>query len=248
MEDILYIVIPAYNEEANIEKTVRDWLAEFKGKNEKSRLVVADSFSTDRTHEILLGLQKENPAVEILSETGQFHGEKVIVLYKYALEHGADYIFQTDADGQTDPAEFNDFWMLRTTGGAVIGHRPVRGDGKDRAFVENVVCFLVRLFFGVTVPDANAPFRLMHRRLLEKYLNLLPQDYNLPNIILTAFFVRMHEFVVFKKITFKPRQGGKNSVNIPRIVKIGWNALSDFWMFRKTMQRLEKAGHNVQTV
>ena len=54
--DTLYIVMPAYNEEENIESVVRNWYPLLEGKSENSRLVVADSGSSDNTHSILLQL------------------------------------------------------------------------------------------------------------------------------------------------------------------------------------------------
>ena len=233
--DTLYIVMPAWNEEANIETVVRQWYPLLEGKGKQSRLVVADSGSTDRTHEILCSLQNELPQLEVLSETGRYHGPKVIALYKLAADRHADYVFQTDSDGQTDPAEFGRFWKNRRRYEGIFGARRERGDGQARAFVEKVVCLLLRLYFGVRVPDANAPFRLMHARTLGKYLPLLPDDYELPNIILTACFVKHHEKTAFPVITFKPRLAGKNSINIRRIVKIGWKALGDFHRFRQIM-------------
>lgn len=231
----LYVVMPAYNEEANIQKTVKEWYPVLKGKSKDSKLVVADSGSTDMTHEILTKMQAEYPQLEILSNTGKFHGCKVIALYDYAIKSGAQYVFQTDSDGQTAPDEFEKFWRFRGQYAAVIGKRSERGDGRNRAFVEKVVCLLLRAYFGVKVPDANAPFRLMRADLLEKYLYRLPQNYNLPNIMLTAYFVRNHEKVLFQNISFKTRQGGKNSINITKIVKIGWQALGDFRRLKKEM-------------
>lgn len=233
--DILYIVMPAYNEQDNIESVVRAWYPVLTGKSEQSRLIIADSGSTDKTHDILLGLTAELPQLEILSDTGKQHGPKLIALYKYAISNGADYIFQTDSDGQTDPAEFDAFWQIRENYDAVLGHRSVRGDGESRAFVEHVVCMLLKLFFGVSVPDANAPFRLMRTKTVAKYIDRFEEDYNLPNIMLTTFFAHYHDRIIFKEITFKPRQAGVNSINIPKIVKIGWKALGDFKTFRKGM-------------
>lgn len=235
--DTLYLVMPAYNEEENIEAVVKAWYPILDGKKTDSRLVIADSGSTDRTHELLLELQKEYPQLEILSDTGKQHGPKVIALYHYAIQNGADYIFQTDSDGQTNPDEFPAFWKLRRQYDVVLGERTVRGDGKSRAFVEHVVCMLLRLYFHVSVPDANAPFRLMKSSVVAKYLDRLPEDYNLPNIMMTTWFSFYKEHLVFRPITFRPRQGGVNSINIPRIVKIGWNALSDFRNFKKAMKQ-----------
>ncbi len=239
MKDTLYIVMPAYNEEANIEGVINQWYPILEGKPEDSRLVIADNGSSDRTHEILVELQKTHPQLEILSDSDRYHGPKVIALYKYAIKNGADYIFQTDSDGQTNPDEFAEFWNLRTSYDAILGHRSVRGDGKDRAFVEKVVVTLLHMYFGVKVPDANAPFRLMKAEVVNKYIDRMADDYNLPNIMMTTFFAKYNEKLTFREITFKPRTAGVNSVNIPRIVKIGWKALGDFHGFKVQMKRGE---------
>ena len=86
------------------------------------------------------------------------------------------------------------------------------------------------------VPDANAPFRLMKAEVVGKYLYKLPSDYNIPNIMMTTYFVHYKEKVAFNKITFKPRQAGINSVNIPKIMKIGWKALGDFRKLKADMK------------
>ena len=234
--DTLFIVMPAYNEEDNIEQVVNAWYPILYGKSKDSRLVIADSGSTDRTHEILVKLRSNLPQIDILEKSGKQHGPKLIALYKYAISHGADYIFQTDSDGQTSPTEFEYFWNIRDQYDAILGHRRVRGDGKSRAFVEHVVCFLLRLYFGVNVPDANAPFRLMKASIVDKYIGRFNEDYNLPNIMLTTFFAYYNEKITFKEVSFKPRQAGVNSINIPKIVKIGWKALGDFKTFKKGMK------------
>ena len=235
--DNLYIVMPAYNEEDNIESVVEQWYPILEGKSENSRLVIADSGSKDKTHEILVELKNSGfSKIEILSDTNQYHGPKVIAMYDFAIKNGADYIFQTDSDGQTNPDEFASFWNERDKYDGIFGNRTVRGDGKDRAFVEHIVCALLKLYFGVSVPDANAPFRLMKSDIVKKYLYRMPANYNLPNIMMTTYFAYYNEKINFKEISFKPRQAGVNSVNIPRIVKIGWNALGDFRRFKKEMK------------
>lgn len=234
--DSLYVVMPAYNEEANIESVVRQWYPILLGKDEKSRLIIADAGSNDRTHEILLGLQNQYPQLEILTDSDKQHGPKVIALYCKAIEDQIDYVFQTDSDGQTNPAEFGAFWGERAYYDGIFGNRTVRGDGKFRAFVERIVCMLVKHYFKVRIPDANAPFRLMKVATVAKYIDRLPRDYNIPNIMITTCFVRYHEKHCFREISFKPRQGGKNSINIRKIVKIGWKALTDFRAFRRGMK------------
>ena len=187
--DSLYVVMPAYNEEENIEETVKAWYPILEGKAPESRIVIADSGSKDKTHEILQKLQETFPKLDIFEDCDRQHGPKVIALYKYAIKNNIDYIFQTDSDGQTNPAEFDAFWQMRNQYDAILGHRNVRGDGKSRAFVEHVVCFLLLYIFGVKVPDANAPFRLMKSELVARYIDRLPEDYNIPNIMFTTYFL-----------------------------------------------------------
>ena len=235
MSDILYAVIPAYNEEENIQKVVEDWYPVIEKCGSDSRLVIIDDGSKDNTYALLKECAKTRPQMIALTKENSGHGATVLYGYRYAIEHGADYVFQTDSDGQTNPDEFEEFWQARTEYDGVFGHRNARGDGKSRAFVEKVVCLLLKLYFKVKVPDANAPFRLMKTEVVKKYLYKLPSDYNIPNIMMTTYFVHYKEKTVFKPITFKPRQGGKNSINIKKIFKIGWKALGDFRRLKKEM-------------
>lgn len=235
--DSLYIVMPAYNEEANIEETVKTWYRILEGKSDSSRLLIADSGSNDKTHQILLAMQKDYPKLTILEETDRQHGPKVIALYDCAIKDGIDYIFQTDSDGQTNPNEFEQFWKLRKKYDGIFGYRKNRGDGKTRMFVERVVCIILRVYFGVQIPDANALFRLLKTEVVKKYLYRMEKNYNLPNIMMTTYFVYYHEKYKFIPISFKPRQGGVNSINIPRIIGIGWKALGDFKKLRREMNR-----------
>ena len=232
--DVLYIVIPAYNEEMNIENCVNDWYPVIeKYGNEDSRLVIINDGSKDSTYEKVLGLTKTRPRLTPLTKSNGGHGSTVLYGYRYAIEHDANWIFQTDSDGQTNPAEFEKFWENRNDYDAILGNRVVRGDGKDRKFVENTVCFLLRLIFGVKVQDANAPFRLMKASLVAKYIDKLPKDFNIPNIMFTTYFVYFHEKVLFLPISFKPREKGVNTINPKKIIKIGWKAVGDFRKLRR---------------
>ncbi len=234
--DTLFIVMPAYNEEKNIEKVVKQWYQVLKGKSEKSRLVVADSGSTDSTHDILLKMIGGGyTQLELLENTNKEHGAKIIALYDYAVKKDADYIFQTDSDGQTNPEEFACFWEIRNSYDGIFGNRTDRGDGKSRKFVEQVVCFLLRIYFGVKVPDANAPFRLMKTECVKKYLYKLPTDYNLPNIMMVVYFAYHKERIMFHEISFAARSAGKNSINIRKIIKIGIRSLRDFHVLKKNL-------------
>lgn len=233
----LFIVIPAYNEEQNIENCVEDWYAVVEKHNNEgtSRLVVVDDGSKDHTYSILKNLAASKPLLVPITKQNGGHGSAVLHGYRYAIENGAEWIFQTDSDGQTNSAEFEEFWENINDYDAIIGNRIVRGDGRERKFVENVVCFLLWVIFGVQVDDANAPFRLMRADLVKKYIERLPHDFNLPNIMFTTYFVYFKEKVLFLPITFKPREAGTNSINLKKITKIGWKAVGDFYRLRREM-------------
>lgn len=240
MEDTLYIVMPAYNEEANIANVVEEWYPILDFGNENSRLVVADGGSKDRTLELLYELQNRFPKLVVFSKPYTDHGTKVIFLYKYAIEQGANWIFQTDSDGQTLPDEFEAFWRKRDQWDAILGNRTKRGDGNDRKFVEFVLRMYLFFFFGTLVPDANAPFRLMRANIVNKYLPLMPEDFNLPNAILAMSFKKYGDKISFDEITFRPRQGGKNYMNKKRIFQIGEKALHDFRYLKKNFAPLKR--------
>ena len=107
----LYIIAPAYNEEDNIEDFVNAWypVLEAHG-NADSRLVVVNDGSTDKTYEKLCRLTAGRNKLIPLDKPNGGHGSALMHGYRYALENGADLIFQTDSDGQTYTSDFETFW------------------------------------------------------------------------------------------------------------------------------------------
>lgn len=229
--DILYIVIPAYNEEANIERVINDWypIVERHCGEGKSRIVIIDDGSKDGTYSCLQQAAKIRPLLVPITKPNGGHGATVLYGYHYALEHEADYIFQTDSDGQTLPEEFEPFWQQRENWDMVIGWRKERQDGASRVFVTKTLKAVIKACFGITVPDANTPYRLIKAETLRQYIELIPDGFNLSNVLLTVIFYKKGLRVKYIPITFRPRQGGVNSVDMKKIVKIGKKALNDFW-------------------
>ena len=109
---VLYIIMPAYNEEQNIENVIVDWysIVEKYNGNGKSRLVVIDDGSKDRTYEIVKKCAENRPLLIPITKQNSGHGGTVLYGYQYALKNDADYVFQTDSDGQTIAEEFHQFW------------------------------------------------------------------------------------------------------------------------------------------
>ena len=231
--DKLYIVIPAYNEEANIETVIKEWYPVVEKYGNDSRIVVVNDGSKDNTLEILNKIAVNYPKLIVLPKENGGHGSAVIYGYKYALKEGADYIFQTDSDGQTRPKEFGPFWANRENYDMVIGHRKGRQDGISRFFVTKTLKLVLKLIFGVWVTDANTPYRIMKADALSKCMDLFDDNYNLPNVIISVAMKKRKYKVLYRHITFRPRQGGVNSINLKKIFGIGYKALNDFRAINK---------------
>lgn len=236
--DILYIVMPTYNEEENILKVIEEWypiVEKYNGEG-KSKLVIFNDGSKDKTYQIIKDEMKNKPQLEVVDKPNSGHGATVLYGYQYALDKGAYFIFQTDSDGQTNPKEFHEFWNLRHENDMIIGHRNKREDGISRIFVTKILKLVIKLTFGVNVTDANTPFRLMNRESLKECKKLVPDNFNLSNVILSIIYIKKDYKVKYIPITFKPRQGGVNSINLKKIIKIGKNALKDFISINKKLK------------
>lgn len=235
----IYLVMPAYNEEANIEKTVAQWhpVAERISKDMDCRLVIANDGSKDATYAKLQELQKQYPLLVPIDKKNSGHGATVLFLYRYAIEQGAEFIFQTDSDGQTAPEEFWQMYENRDKYDFQIGNRNHREDGASRVFVTKTLRFVVWLMFHEWVTDANTPFRLMNVNRLKPILEVIPRDFFLCNVAISAIAVKWHERCKWYPITFRPRQGGVNSINMKRIFKIGCQALKDFRIINNSLRK-----------
>lgn len=237
--NILYVVIPAYNEADNIKKIVDDWynVVESHSAEGASKLVIVNDGSTDDTLSILEALKETRPRMVILDKKNGGHGSALLCGYKYAIENKADFIFQTDSDGQTKSNEFEKFWSVRNEYDAIFGNRTAREDGRQRVFVEKVLCKILKYYFGVSLPDSNAPFRLMRTSYVNDYLPRFPENYNLPNVMLTVFGAYYKRSIKFIPIDFGVRQGGTNSINMKKIVKIGCKSVKEFKMIKRNMTK-----------
>ena len=116
--------------------------------------------------------------------------------------------------------------------GALIGYRKKREDGISRLFVTRVLRLVLFLIFKTWVKDANTPYRLMNGKQLKKVLKRIPDGFFLSNVLMTVIYEKHHLHVEYIPITFRPRQAGKNSINMKRIITIGKQAFHDFMRLR----------------
>jgi glycosyltransferase involved in cell wall biosynthesis len=76
----LYIVIPAYNEDENIETCINDWypIVEKHNGNGESRLVIINDGSKDSTYEVMQKLAETRPLFIPLTKPNGGHGSTVL--------------------------------------------------------------------------------------------------------------------------------------------------------------------------
>jgi glycosyltransferase involved in cell wall biosynthesis len=230
--------MPAYNEAANIEATVEQWYPIVEKISLDSRLIVFDDGSTDGTFEIMQRLKDKYPQFVPVTKTNSGHGSTLIFAYNYCINFNSDYIFQTDSDGQTNSDEFWQFWEKRDDYDFIIGYRKNRQDGFSRVVVTRVLKLIILLIFGCRVKDANTPFRLMNTKKLKPLLEIIPKDFFLSNVIISMLIVKRNEKHLWLPISFKTRQGGINSINLKKIIKIGYKAIADFLKVKQRMKKL----------
>ncbi len=235
--DKLYMIIPAYNEEATIKQVIDDWYPVVVETGQESRLVIIDDGSKDSTYTCLQEAAKTRPQLVAMTKPNGGHGATILFGYRYAVEQGADYVFQTDSDGQTLPSEFPPFWEERKNYDMIVGHRNHRKDGLSRVFVTKVLKLVIRMCFHVSVIDANTPYRLMEAKIFAEQLKLVPDDFFLTNVLINVIYTKQKRNVKYVPITFRPRQGGVNSINMKRIFGIGRKALHDFHELNKNLDR-----------
>lgn len=226
----LYIVIPAYNEMENIKNVIDEWYAiieKYQTEDNKSKLLIINDGSKDDTLRIAQEAASGKENCIVLTKENSGHALTCLYGYRYAIEQGADYIFQTDSDGQTRADEFDVFWQERSNE-IVMGFRKSRGDGFSRLIISRTLRFVNALFFHVNVKDANVPYRLMGREALKKAIAIIPENSNLGNAILTVAFEKVGYRIKWLPITFAPRAGGASMYNMSKFIKIGMHAIQEF--------------------
>ena len=223
----LAIVMPIYNEAANIETVVTEWLRELNRLGVSFELLAINDGSKDATGEVLQKLAKQYPdRVVPIEKQNAGHGQACRTGYSLAVARGSAWTFQIDSDGQCDPQFFAAFWTGREEADAVFGVRKTRDDGLARVLISTACRLATSLLCGMDLKDLNVPYRLMRTSVLKTALLKIPEDFDMQNVALTLTLKRNAALRWrYVPIHFRDRQGGTNSINIRRIIAMGWELL-----------------------
>ncbi|PYK31677.1 MAG: glycosyltransferase [Verrucomicrobia bacterium] len=225
----LVVVMPIYNEAANISAVLREWFACLEEIAPDFVFFAINDGSKDNTAAVLESLAGELGArLRVVNKANSGHGRSCREGYELALTIGARWIFQIDSDGQCDPTFFPTIYEQRSNHDCVFGYRRTRDDGFGRVVITRGYRLLLFILTGAFMRDANVPYRLLRAGALRSALRRVPADIDLQNIALTISLKR-DRALRWKDmpIHFRARQGGENSINYHKIVKMGARFLRD---------------------
>ena len=158
------IIIPAYNESANIEKTVASIKKDAKGFD----YVIINDCSVDNTRKIC----EDNGFNIVNLPINLGIGGAVQTGYRYAYEHGYDVAVQVDGDGQHDP-EFLDtmaVYLIDHNLDMVIGSRFIEKKGFQSSYTRRMgIRFftgLIKLMTRKTITDPTSGLRMIIREII----------------------------------------------------------------------------------
>ena len=223
------ICMPAYNEEDNIEKTIRDSVAAIDATGEKGEVCVTNDASKDRTGEILSRLKKE-------------FGERLVVVTHSAVNEGygraladaikassGEWIATIDSDGQFDIFQLPELAAnIKPDIDFIAGYRAGKQDSLVRVIADRGLNILVRLMFGIDHRDTNCAFKLVRGDLLRN-LDIESNGFQTPTeIVLKLHFSGAKSVEV--PVRHLKREEGKSKL---KVIKVSL----EFFAFLKYMQK-----------
>lgn len=208
------IIIPAYNEEANIEKTVESILKD----SSDFDYVIINDCSRDNTRKICE--EKGYNIVNLPINLGI--GGAVQTGYKYAARNGYDMAVQVDGDGQHDPKFLEEMakYLEEHDVDMVIGSRFIEKQGFQSSGLRRVgirfFTFLIKLLTGKKITDPTSGLRMVGKNVLQIFAEEYPKDYPEPETVVGI--LRRGMKVEEIPVIMREREGGVSSISLKKSV------------------------------
>lgn len=164
MKPEISVFFPCYNEADNIKATVTKALGVLSPITDTFEVIIVNDGSTDSTSAVAQALAQQDAHVKIVTHE-QNKG------YGAALRSGFaaaryDLVCFTDADGQFDLSEINQFLPLIEKADAVLGFRIKRQDKFYRKVNTFIYKTAINLFFRLGVRDIDCAFKMFRREVM----------------------------------------------------------------------------------
>ncbi len=232
-------VLPAYNEEENIDKAIADTVAIATRHCSTFEVIVVDDGSSDRTAELVVDNAHRHPQVRLVRHPTNLG-------YGQALRSGfadarLDYVFYTDADNQFDMDELPLLLAWADQADVVAGFRRARQDPFMRRANAWAWNRLVRALFYVPVRDIDCAFKLYRREPLAA-VDVESRGAMIDTEIMVKL-ARRGSAIVEVGVTHLPRTAGTARGAKPRVIL---RALREVWRMYPQLVRLDPGPPSVR--
>ena len=234
------VVIPTYNEADNLPAIVAELFAQ---PVQNLEILIVDDASPDGTGQVADDLAARYTGhMSVIHRTGKMGlGTAYITGFKHALEHGADFIIQMDADFSHSPNYVPEFLEKITDYDVVVGSRYVEGGRLDEQwglgryflswFANSVY---TRLLLGVKTRDATAGFKCWRRKVLETIpLDEIHSGGYIFQVEMAYLCEKLGFRVLEIPIYFEDRRIGKSKMTVPVKLEAAWRVFEIRWRYRR---------------
>ena len=154
----LSAVLPAHNEEENIETTVNQCVSYLEKNVGAYEVIVVNDGSTDNTRGIVSEIISRNPSVILVNhEVNRGYGGALLSGFEKA---SLDYIFFMDSDGQFDINDLDRMLPSVNESDVLIGYREDRADSVVRSLNAWLYAMYIYMMFGLKVKDMDCAFKV----------------------------------------------------------------------------------------
>lgn len=208
------VIIPAYNEEKSIEKTVAD----IRKNAPEFDYVIVNDCSRDNTLKVCT--EKGMHVLNLPINLGI--GGAVQTGYLYAYKNGYDFAVQFDGDGQHDARFLHEMrdYMVEHELDMLIGSRFIEKEGFQssglRRFGIRYFSSLIRLLTKAKVTDPTSGMRMVNREIIGIYADSYPKDYPEPESVVAI--LNMGKTVGEYPVVMRERTEGVSSISPLRSV------------------------------
>lgn len=231
----LAVIMPVYNEAENILNVLQSYVKELNQLGINFEIHAYNDGSKDKTEEMIYNFSQTHPEVILHSHKNCGHGPTILRGYRDNCQ--AEWIFQTDSDGEQLASDFKTLWSRRSNYDFLIGQRLGRPQPLIRKFISKISAYTIKVFYGYGICDVNAPFRLMRTKKIKALFLAIPENTLAPNIIISGYVNKNRINFLEIGTAFYPRTSGTSSLNRLKAIKFAVKSFVQTIMFRLCYMR-----------